>query len=87
MIKILKILVPVVFTLNISLLVILTSYFTYGRPQSPQLELSRNTPVKVNYGKTVYVTSTEAKWFHITFALNFIGAGAFICYVVSQLVK
>jgi hypothetical protein len=87
MTKILKILMPVVFTVNFSLLVILTSYFTYGRPQSPQAGVNRNTPVKVKYGKSVYVTSTEAKWLHATFALNFIGAGFFICYIVAGLVK
>jgi hypothetical protein len=49
--------------------------------------MSRNTPVKVNYGKTVYVTSTEARWLHFTFALNIIGAGILVCYCVAQLAK
>jgi GTP cyclohydrolase III len=86
-IKVLKILVPSVFAVNFSIMVILMSYFTTERPQSPQAELNRITPVKVNYGKTVYVTSTEAKWLNTTFALNFVGAGIFICYVVVGVAK
>jgi hypothetical protein len=69
------------------LFVILASYFTVGRPQSSQAEFSRNTPVKVNYGKVVYVTSAKAKLFDFSFALNCIGAGLFVCYVAGGLIK
>jgi hypothetical protein len=68
-------------------MIVLRQYYTWTKPSSAQSETGNIVPVRVDYGRTVYVTSTEATWLHFVYALTAICLGTFYVYVVVKVAK
>jgi hypothetical protein len=72
--------------------IILTDYYNWNGSISAQVEIGKTVPIQLTYArggykKIVYVTSAEAKWLHVTYALTAIGAGIFACFVIIGVIK
>jgi len=70
-----------------NVMLVLKQYYTWNNPSSPQVATGEIVPVQVNYGRTVYVTTTEANWLHVVYTLTAIGVTFFSCYVIVRVVK
>ena len=70
-----------------SITVVMTQYYTWSKPVSAEPQHGDTVPIRVNYGRTVYVTTTEATWFHIVNVLVAIGIVSFTVYAVARVFK
>lgn len=59
-------------------------YCTLHMPEAPQVEIGRTMPLEANYGKTVYLTSSELRHVHLVYAVaaasGFIAVGIMFFY-------
>jgi hypothetical protein len=59
-------------------------YYTRCMPQSPQQQLGRTNAMKVNYGKTVYVTANAKRNLNLIYV---VAALAFLATLVLAIVR
>ena len=60
-------------------------YYTWNRPEQPDISMNRIVPVSLNYNRTVYVTRIEAEIISISnVTLVIFGVGALIVYVANS---
>ena len=60
-------------------------YYTWNRPEQPDISTNRIVPVSLNYNRTVYVTRIEAEIISISnVTLVIFGVGALIVYVANS---
>jgi len=61
--------------LAVGCVVVPRQYYTLHMPEAPQPEIGRIIPIDANYGKTVYLTSSEARHMNIAFTVALVSVG------------
>ncbi len=83
MTKLTVICIGIAFLLSLFLMMGVTQFYTRRMPSQPDLMLGRSLPVKVNYGKIVYVNATERRWLYGTYITLAITGVAFAVTAVG----
>ena len=85
--KVLPTVLGIVFVVSLFSMMAVRQYYTRNMPQSPQQELGRTVALKVNYGKTVYVTVSEERNLNLIYVVAALAASATLVFVIVRAIK